>query len=166
MQLRYLECSSRRIGFLKTGMDISSRQRGFREWTSETLIYAVVMGFFNDYTRLSRRGIILDGVSRRSGDAGVDFCHVWCQEKSQQVVSGAARDRHQDRPRILDLGDHFFSKFVFLWVIDIVFGGAVEINSFVGLVLIIAVMVIVSREIDAVDQRLGAADQDQTPLGV
>jgi hypothetical protein len=48
----------------------------------------------------------------------------------------------------------FFSKFVFLEVIDIVFGEAVEITSFVGLILIIATMVILSRLIELVDRRL------------
>ena len=59
----------------------------------------------------------------------------------------------------------FFSKFVFLGVINIVFGTAVEISSFVGLILIIGVMVILSRLIEFIDRRLGSADRDLTPLG-
>jgi hypothetical protein len=43
---------------------------------------------------------------------------------------------------------------VFLEVIDIVFGSAVEITSFVGLLLIIATMVIASRLIELIDRRL------------
>jgi hypothetical protein len=54
---------------------------------------------------------------------------------------------------------------VFLGVINIVFARAVEISSFVGLMLIIAVMVILSRLIEVVDRKLGSADRDLTPLG-
>ena len=31
---------------------MSHKQRIFRDWTLGTLLYAVVMGFFNDYTDL------------------------------------------------------------------------------------------------------------------
>ena len=59
----------------------------------------------------------------------------------------------------------FFSKFVFLEVIDLAFGSAVEITSLVGLILTIAVMVIVSRVIEVIDRRL-ADDTEFTPLVV
>jgi hypothetical protein len=38
----------------------------------------------------------------------------------------------------------FFSKFVFLWVLDIMFGTSVEVFRFVGLVLIIAAMDVIA----------------------
>jgi hypothetical protein len=48
----------------------------------------------------------------------------------------------------------FFSKFVFLEVLDIIFGPAVEVSGFVGLVLIIASMLAVDRLILGVDRLL------------
>jgi hypothetical protein len=49
----------------------------------------------------------------------------------------------------------FVSKFVFLAVIDIIFGNKVEVSGFVGLVLVIITMTLVKKGIDMVYVRLG-----------
>lgn len=58
----------------------------------------------------------------------------------------------------------FFSKFVFLEVIDIIFGDAVNVTSFVGLILIIASMVVLQRLIDLADTLLADEPPDKSPM--
>jgi hypothetical protein len=55
----------------------------------------------------------------------------------------------------------FFSKFVFLWVLDVIFGTSVEVSGFVGLVLIIAAMLVIDWALELVDRRLA---DDAAPL--
>ena len=57
----------------------------------------------------------------------------------------------------------FISKFVFLAVIDSIFGSSVEISGFVGLVIIILTMTVAKYIIDAVYTKL--AKQIFTTLG-
>ena len=54
----------------------------------------------------------------------------------------------------------FLSKFVFLEVLDIVFGASVEVSGFVGLVLIIAAMLAVEWLIERVDRSLADGDDN------
>ena len=51
----------------------------------------------------------------------------------------------------------FFSKFVFLEVILLVFGSAVKINGFVGLMLIVVTMVVAQKAIETTYSKLGTA---------
>jgi hypothetical protein len=147
-------------------MAINSRQRIFREWTSGTLIYAVVMGFFNDYTDVLR----IESFSTVFLAALVMQALTFATFGVKKQVNNWYQGRTGTGTRIAQgfsiWAIMFSSKFVFLWVIDIVFGDAVEINSFVGLMLIIAVMVLVSRLIDAIDRKLGTADSDLTPSAI
>lgn len=56
----------------------------------------------------------------------------------------------------------FFFQFVFPEVIDMVFGDSVQISSFVGLVLIIVSMVVVSQVVERIDGRLADGSEDRT----
>lgn len=144
----------------------TSKQRIFREWTSGTLIYAVVMGFFNDYTDFLQiesfstvflAALVMQALTSATFSVKKRV-NIWYQGRTgtgTKIAHGLSI-----------WAIMFFSKFVFLGVIDIVFASAVEISSFVGLMLIIAVMVILSRLIEVIDRKLGRADRDLTPLGV
>jgi len=138
----------------------------FREWTSGTLIYAVVMGFFNDYTDFLR----IESFSTVFLAALVMQALTSATFSVKKRVSSWYQGRTGTGTKIAHglsiWAIMFFSKFVFLEVINIVFASAVEISSFVGLMLIIAVMVILSRLIEVIDRKLGSADRDLTPLGL
>ena len=144
----------------------TSKQRIFREWTSGTLIYAVVMGFFNDYTDFLR----IESFSTMFLAALVMQALTSATFSVKKRVNGWYQGRTGTGTKIAHglsiWAIMFFSKFVFLGVINIVFASAVEISSFVGLMLIIAVMVILSRLIEVIDRKLGSADRDLTPLGL
>lgn len=138
----------------------------FREWTSGTLIYAVVMGFFNDYTDFLR----IESFSTVFLAALVMQALTAATLSVKKRVSSWYQGRTGTGTKIAHglsiWAIMFFSKFVFLEVINIVFASAVEISSFVGLMLIIAVMVILSGSIEVIDRKLGSADRDLTPLGL
>jgi hypothetical protein len=133
---------------------VNNRQRIFRDWTTGTLLYAVVMGFFNDYTDYLR----IESFSTVFLAALVMQALTFFTFSFKGWVSRWYRGRTgtgvKIAPGLSIWAIMFFSKFVFLEVIDIVFGEAVEITSFVGLILIIATMVILSRLIELVDRRL------------
>lgn len=143
-------------------MAINSRQRIFREWTSGTLIYAVVMGFFNDYTDFLRIESFSTVFLAALVMQALTFATLGIKKQVSRWYRGRTGTRSKVAHGFSIWAIMFFSKFVFLWVIDIVFGGAVEVSSFVGLMLIIAVMVIVSRLIDGIELKLGDVDQDVT----
>ena len=128
-----------------------------------TLLYAVVMGFFNDYT---------DYLSVQS------FSTLFLAALVMQALTyatfsfkGRVSRWYRGRTGTGTLIAHglsiwaimFFSKFVFLEVINIVFGSAVEITSFVGLLLIIATMVIAGRLIELIDRRLADETAESSP---
>ena len=147
-------------------MPLNSRQRIFREWTSGTLIYAVVMGFFNDYTDFLRIESFSTVFLAALVMQALTFATFGLKEGVSRWYRGRTGTGIKVAHGLSIWAIMFFSKFVFLEVINIVFGSAVEITSFVGLMLIIAVMVIVSRLIEVIDRKLGSANRDRTSLDV
>ena len=133
----------------------SSRQLLFKELFVGTLIYAVALGFFDDYTSI---------VEARS------FTYVFLAAIVLQVLTyGAlalkdaivARLRHRGSRGAMALMAFgvwfvmFASKFVFIWAIDLVFGDDVNIDGFVGIFVIALVVTLVHRLADRVFIRLG-----------
>ncbi len=49
----------------------------------------------------------------------------------------------------------FLSKFVFLWVIEFIFRGTVEISSFFGLLLMVVILTIAQKLVEIVYCKLG-----------
>jgi uncharacterized membrane protein YvlD (DUF360 family) len=135
----------------------SARQLLFKELFVGTLIYAVVLGFFDDYTSI---------VEARS------FSYVFLAAVVLEVLTCGAfavkdaivgRLRHRGSRSALALMAlgvwfvMFSSKFVFIWVIDLVFGDDVDINGFFGIFAVALVVTVVHRLADQVFARLGSA---------
>lgn len=127
---------------------MSPRQALFREMVFGTLVYAVVLGFFNDYTNI---------LSTRS------YSTTFLVALVMQILTYLTlRFKKSFAGRLQELTKApkhagfwfgswlvlFGSKFVFLWVIELVFGGAVEVSGFVGLLLIIITMTLVKESLD------------------
>lgn len=141
---------------------VNRRQKVFREWTTGTLLYAVVMGFFDDYTEF------LDVTS---------FSTLFLAAFVMQALTyGTLQLKRLAVSRFtgssVGVGSKvatgftvwaimFLSKFVFLAVLDILFGPSVQVSGFLGLVLIIVTMVVVDTLLDAVDRLI--ADQPNEP---
>jgi hypothetical protein len=144
-------------GNLNTGVKtqtISRRQEIFRDWTVDVLLYAVVLGFFNDYTG----AIYIDSFSTTFLAALVMKALLAATFRLEHRVGNWFKAREG---KIYKAGYiltawaiMFFSKFIFLEVIDFVFGKAVEITGFVGLVLMILTMIIARKIINMTYLRL------------
>lgn len=133
----------------------TSGQRLLREMFVGTLIYAVVLGFFNDYTD------ILDTTSY-----SITFALAFVMQlltyltlllKKWVVGRFKALDRPSARVGMMFAvwAIMFFSKFVFLAVIDAVFKSEVEVSGFVGLMTVIVAMMVVQKMADVVYAKLG-----------
>lgn len=134
---------------------MSPRQALFREMVFGTLVYAVVLGFFNDYTNiLSTRSysttflvaLVMQILTYLTFRSKKQFAN-WVQSMTK-----APKNAGYWFGSWLVL---FGSKFVFLWVIELVFGSAVEVSGFVGLLVIIITMTVVKESLDYVFVRLG-----------
>lgn len=110
-----------------------------------TLIYAVVLGFFNDYTSI---------VEARS------FSTIFLASVVLQILTslafllkGKIIKWLQNRPRAIYRVLMFFcvwlvmfvSKFVFVWVIDQIFGDNMNINGFFGILLIVVTVTLIHK---------------------
>jgi hypothetical protein len=133
----------------------TARQLLFKELFVGTLIYAVVLGFFDDYTSI---------VEARS------FSYVFMAAIVLEVLTCGAfavKDaivkslRHRESRAstvVMALGVWlvmFVSKFVFIWAIDLVCGENVNINGFFGIFVIALVVTVMHRLADWVFVRLG-----------
>lgn len=133
------------------------RQDVYRELLVGTLIYAVVFGFFDDYTDLLRTS----SYSMTFLAALVMQCLVYPTFRLKGWIARWFRRREGAWYKVgLVMGVWsvmFFSKFVFLAVLDRVFGHAVEIGGFIGLVAMITCATVLGQLSKVVYQKLGAA---------
>lgn len=120
-----------------------------------TLIYAAVIGFFNDYTD------ILTTVS---------FSWTFAMAFVLQVLTTltlmlkrwvAARFKGREGlGSTIGLGFSvwlimFLSKFVFLAVVEVLLGHAVDVSGFIGIMLIVATMMVLQQVVRRTYQWLG-----------
>lgn len=133
----------------------SRRQTLFRNLVLGTLIYSVVIGFFNDYTNI----LATTSYSTTFALAFVLQCLTELTLALKGWVVARIRNRGASSQR-LAVGLSvwaimFFSKFVFLAVVERVFGDDVNFSSFFGIFVVIAVMMIAFQTVDRVFEALG-----------
>ena len=133
----------------------NSRQELFRNMLVGTLLYSVVLGFFNDYTNILHTGTysttflmaivmqILTYLTYMAKDRFVDWFKSRKNLKSKALIVFGVW-------LII-----FLSKFVFLWVIEFVFFGTVEISGFLGLLLMVVILTIAQKLVEIVYCKLG-----------
>lgn len=132
----------------------NNKQTVFREVILGTLVYAVVLGFFNDYT---------DILQTRS--YSTTFLVAIVMEVLTYLtfmLKGKVASQFKHKPGTWNKFGHivgvwlilFLSKFVFLAVIDFVFGNSVTISGFIGLMAIIITMTIAKESIDYAYRKL------------
>ncbi len=132
----------------------STKQAIFRDIVLGTLLYAVVLGFFNDYTNI---------LSTRS--YSITFASAFVLQLltyATLALKRAVVHRHNQKATssklLLVLSVWlilFLSKFVFLAVLDAIFGQNVEISGFVGLLAIIICLTSVQYVVETVYKKLG-----------
>ena len=126
-------------------MHITNGQSIFREIFVGTLIYAVVLGFFNDYTA------IVDAKSFST----IFFASVVLEILTYYVfmfknwIIKNLRGRQQliyKMAMFLSVWCVMFvSKFVFVWVIDMLFGRYITINGFFGILLVVLAVTVLHK---------------------
>ncbi len=128
------------------------RQKMFREMVLGTLLYSVVLGFFNDYT-----DILYTGTYSTTFAAAfvLQVLTYLTFDLKKRIV---AWFRHKQGSKVGMAFSvwlvMFLSKFVFLEAINIVFRGQVEISGFIGLLVIVASLTIAQKLIELVDKKL------------
>jgi hypothetical protein len=133
----------------------NSKQLLFKELFVGTLIYAVVLGFFDDHTS------IVEAQSYTLVFLAAIVLEVLTRAAFAMKDAIVGRLRHRDSSGTIALMVFgvwfvmFTSKFVFIWAIDLVFGDAVNINGFFGIFVVALVVTVVHRFADWVFIRLG-----------
>lgn len=131
-----------------------SKQKIYREIILGTLLYSVVLGFFNDYTHI----LHTDTYSITFAVAIVMEILTYLTFVFKDVVAGWFKKKDGKIYRYglifsiwLIL---FLSKFIFLEVIAIVFRNEVKISGFIGLLLIVICLTIAQKVVELVDRKL------------
>ncbi len=124
-----------------------------------TFIYAVVLGFFNDYTTI---------VSARSFST-IFFASVVLEILTYLVfqlknsIIAWLKDRDGLKYRIAMFFCvwlvMFTSKFVFIWALDVFFDDYIIINGFFGILLVVISVTIIHKLAYMVFRRLGENNQ-------
>ncbi len=133
----------------------NSKQIIFKEIFIGTLIYAVVLGFFNDYTSI---------VHAKS------FSTIFYAAIVLEILTFFA---FMLKNKIIYFLKHregliytilmfffvwlvmFLSKFIFIWVIDVVFQDNINIYGFFGILFIVLCVTITHKLADSVFRKLG-----------
>ncbi|MCC6674282.1 MAG: hypothetical protein IT339_03735 [Thermomicrobiales bacterium] len=134
------------------------RQLVFAELAVGTLIYAVVLGLFDDYTDLvdaksfstivfaSMLLEVLTFLTFLFKDWWIGFLTSWRGELSRpQKLFGLWLVM-------------FFSKFVFLWAIEFVFQGNFEVGGFFSVLILVTCVTVLAKLANAFFVRLGAPE--------
>lgn len=126
--------------------NFTSRQLLFKELFVGTLIYAVVLGFFDDYWHL----VYAESFSVLFFAAFVleilTYLTLWSKKKIIASLKGREGWAVKVAMFFTVWFIMFISKFVFLWAIDGIFGDAVNIYGFVA-ILVLAVSVTVIHKL-------------------
>lgn len=135
--------------------NFNSKQMLFKEVFIGTLIYAVVLGFFNDYTSIvyakSFSTIFLAAIVLE-----ILTCLAF---KLKGTAVGWLKGRQGAAYRVLMFFCvwlvMFLSKFVFIWAIDSVFGNDINIHGFFGILLVVLCVTIIHTMADKTFIKLG-----------
>ena len=128
--------------------NFTSKQLLFKELFVGTLIYAVVLGFFADYTDIvyakSFSTIFLASITLELLTYGTLLL------KSKAVGQLKAKERFLDKTPVLFVIwlILFLSKFVFIGAIDMLFGGDIAVKGFFGIMLVVALVTIAHKLAD------------------
>jgi hypothetical protein len=130
----------------------------FIELLVGTLIYVVVLGLFEKYTDLvsatSFSNIVLASVVLEALTfLTFLFKHRWIAFLTRWRGELSAPQKLFGLWLVM-----FFSKFVFLWAIEIVFRGDFEVSGFFAIFLLVACVTVLAKLGNAFFVRLGAPD--------
>lgn len=133
---------------IQVSNEINTKQEFFKEMVLGTLVYSVVLGFFNDYTNILQT----KSFSVTFGVAIVMQILTYGTFLLKDVVVKHFKNNTSKYSKAgLVFGVWlimFFSKFVFLAVIEFIFSNDVKISGFFGLLAIVLTMTIAKQIVD------------------
>ena len=137
---------------------ISRKQLVFANWMTAVLLYIVILNLFVEYVD----AVVIDSFTISIFTAVVLQALLEIILRLEHRVASYFGSREGTFNRILRIvltfAILFFSKFVILEVIDIIFGEHVELGGFVPLVAMIITMLIAERIVQLIYRRLGSAE--------
>ncbi len=123
----------------------SQNQLLFQELFIGTLIYAVVLGFLNDYTSI----VYAKSFSTIFYASVVLEVLTYLAFKLKGAIIARLTGRQGAGYKLLMFFSvwlvMFLSKFVFVWVIDIIFGDNITINGFFGILAVVLSVTIIHK---------------------
>ena len=132
---------------------MNRRQKLFRELILGTLLYTVVLGFFNDYTDILHTSSYSVTFALAVVMEGLTFLTFLSKDR----VIAWFKNRDTKASKYLMVFSVwlilFFSKFVFIEVIALIFRD-VKISGFIGVLLMVACLTLAERLIYFIDQKL------------
>jgi hypothetical protein len=135
-------------------IDINNKQEIFRNMVVGILLYSVVLGFFNDYTNILHTGTY----SVTFALAIVMQILTYLTFMTKDRVIGWFNRVDKSKNKIWLIFSVwlviFLSKFVYLWVIEYIFRGTVEISGFFGLLIIVVILTIAQKLLELTYNKL------------
>jgi hypothetical protein len=132
----------------------SNKQDLFREIVLGTLLYSVVLGFFNDYTDI----LSTKSYSTTFAVAIVMQLLTYATFLLKDVIVTKLKQKENVKKAYIAFSIWlimFFSKFIFLAVLDFIFGDNIEISGFIGLLLIIICLTVAQKIVQTIYEKLG-----------
>lgn len=133
----------------------NARQLVFKELFVGTFIYAVVLGFFNDYT----------SIVEAESFSTIFFASVVLEVLTLLAfmlkgrIIAWLKPRQGTIYRILMFFCvwlvMFLSKFAFIWMLDVIFGSYISIHGFFGILLIVLCVTVIHKLADKTFIKLG-----------
>jgi hypothetical protein len=120
-----------------------------------TLIYSVVLGFFNDYTSILQTTSYSTTFAVAVVMQILTYATFLLKDKTVAWFKREGAGRNKAAMLFSIWLIMFLSKFVFLGAISVIFREQVEISGFVGLLLIIVCMTLAQTLIELADRKLG-----------
>ena len=133
----------------------NKKQLLFKELVVGTLIYAVVLGFFNDYTSI----VYAKSFSYIFFASFVLEILTILAFSLKGYIANKLKGKEGTLYKVLLVFNiwliMFLSKFIFVEVIDLIFGNDININGFFGILIIVLSVTIIHRLAEFIFLRLG-----------
>lgn len=133
---------------------MSINQKTYRDWVLGILVYMLVLTLFDDYTDMisitSASTVLLTSIVLQA----LTYWTLGFKKWVGSLYKYPANRKFKPAKFFSLWGILFFSKFIFLWIIDFIFGSFVEISGFISLLVIIITMTIIKESLTYFDTRL------------
>ena len=133
----------------------NSQQLLFKEMFVGTLIYAVLLGFFNDYTNIVNAKSFSTIFYAAFVLQTLTYSVFMIKGKVFSKFSQSSERKHKFLMIFTIWFILFVSKFIFIWVIDFIFGSNINISGFFGILILALAATVLAKLSDYIFKSLG-----------